>query len=134
MGKPITLPYRVMGVTVGNAPASMPQLKVKQKWYLQREGQSTPTLIGSDVGEALEGFAIMPNGYLHKDAATLDDTANFWCVAELYQELSGKDVLIEDRGSSHCALEVVESLHSMLRYVHPIPWRRTSFIYIGWLE
>ena len=131
IGKPIILPYRTMGVSIGDT-SGLPALSTKQSWYLQREGQPRPTLIGSEVGEALEGFSIMPNGYLHKEAATMDDTANFWCIVELLQEIDGQPVPIEEKGSSHCALEVVESLHKMFRYVHPIPWRKTSFIYIGW--
>ncbi len=131
LGKPIMLPYRTMAVTVGDT-SELPKLTVHQSWYLQREGQSSPTLIGDHVGEAIEGFSIMPNGYLHKDAATMDDKADFWCVVALSQEIDGQPVAIEEKGSFHCSLDVVESLHTMFRYVHPIPWRKTSFIYIGW--
>ena len=132
LGKPIILPYRVTEVVVGDVPESMPKLLIKPTWYLQRKGQQSPTVIGTDAGEGLEGFTIMPNGYLHKEAATNDDTAKFWCVAKLVQEIKGQVDDVEEIGSNHCSLEVVESLHKMFRYVHPIPWRKTSFIYIGW--
>ena len=112
--------------------SGMPKLTIKHNWYLQREGQPSPTLIGSEVGEALEGFSIMPDGHLFKERATYDDTAKFWCVAKLYQQIESATVEVAARTSRKCSMEVVESLHKMFRYVHPIPWRKTSFIYIGW--
>lgn len=132
LGKEIILPYQVISTTVGQDTSDLPQLKIKNSWYLQREGQKEPTLIGNDVGEAIEGFNIMPNGYLHKEKATTDDHANFWCIAELFQTIEQQDLKIEEIGSQHCQVVIVESLHKILRYVHPIPWRNTSFMYIGW--
>lgn len=132
LGKEIILPYQVISTTVSQDTSDLPQLKIKQSWYLQREGQAKPTLLGNDVGEALEGFNIMPNGYLHKEKATHDDHANFWCVAELYQVIQDKETKIEDIGSHHCQVVIVDSLHDLHKYVHPIPWRKTSFMYIGW--
>lgn len=131
LNKEITLPYQVEEDIVGDR-TGMPKLKIKHHWYLQREGQSKPTLIGNETGEALEGFSIMPDGHLFKERATTDDHANFWCIAKLYQTVENTDVELASRTSTKCAMEVVESLHSMFRYVHPIPWRNTSFTWIGW--
>ena len=131
LGKEILLNYVVSEDIVGDS-SGMPKLTIKHNWYLQREGQPSPTLIGSEVGEALEGFSIMPDGHLFKERATYDDTAKFWCVAKLYQQIEGATVELAARTSRKCSIEVVESLHKMFRYVHPIPWRKTSFIYIGW--
>lgn len=131
LGKEILLNYVVSEDIVGDS-SGMPKLTIKHNWYLQREGQPSPTLIGSEVGEALEGFSIMPDGHLFKECATYDDTAKFWCVAKLYQQIEGATVELAARTSRKCSMEVVESLHKMFRYVHPIPWRKTSFIYIGW--
>ena len=131
LGKEILLNYVVSEDIVGDS-SGMPKLTIKHNWYLQREGQPSPTLIGSEVGEALEGFSIMPDGHLFKERATYDDTAKFWCVAKLYQQIEGATVELAARTSRKCSMEVVESLHKMFRYVHPIPWRKTSFIYIGW--
>lgn len=131
LGKEILLNYVVSEDIVGDS-SGMPKLTIKHNWYLQREGQPSPTLIGSEVGEALEGFSIMPDGHLFKERATYDDTAKFWCVAKLYQQIEGATVELAARTSRKCSVEVVESLHKMFRYVHPIPWRKTSFIYIGW--
>lgn len=131
LGKEILLNYVVSEDIVGDS-SGMPKLTIKHNWYLQREGQSSPTLIGSEVGEALEGFSIMPDGHLFKERATYDDTAKFWCVAKLYQQIEDATVELAARTSRKCSMEVVESLHKMFRYVHPIPWRKTSFIYIGW--
>ena len=131
LGKEILLNYVVSEDIVGDS-SGMPKLTIKHNWYLQREGQPSPTLIGSEVGEALEGFSIMPDGHLFKERATYDDTAKFWCVAKLYQQIESATVEVAARTSRKCSMEVVESLHKMFRYVHPIPWRKTSFIYIGW--
>lgn len=131
LGKEILLNYVVSEDIVGDS-SGMPKLTIKHNWYLQREGQPSPTLIGSEVGEALEGFSIMPDGHLFKERATYDDTAKFWCVAKLYQQIEDATVELAARTSRKCSMEVVESLHKMFRYVHPIPWRKTSFIYIGW--
>ena len=131
LGKEILLNYVVSEDIVGDS-SGMPKLTIKHNWYLQREGQPSPTLIGSEVGEALEGFSIMPDGHLFKERATYDDTAKFWCVAKLYQQIESATVELAARTSRKCSMEVVESLHKMFRYVHPIPWRKTSFIYIGW--
>lgn len=131
LGKEVLLNYVVSEDIVGDS-SGMPKLTIKHNWYLQREGQPSPTLIGSEVGEALEGFSIMPDGHLFKERATYDDTAKFWCVAKLYQQIEDATVEVAARTSRKCSMEVVESLHKMFRYVHPIPWRKTSFIYIGW--
>lgn len=131
LGKEILLNYVVSEDIVGDS-SGMPKLTIKHNWYLQREGQPSPTLIGSEIGEALEGFSIMPDGHLFKERATYDDTAKFWCVAKLYQQIESATVEVAARTSRKCSMEVVESLHKMFRYVHPIPWRKTSFIYIGW--
>ena len=131
LGKEILLNYVVSEDIVGDS-SGMPKLTIKHNWYLQREGQPSPTLIGNEVGEALEGFSIMPDGHLFKERATYDDTAKFWCVAKLYQQIEDATVELAARTSRKCSMEVVESLHKMFRYVHPIPWRKTSFIYIGW--
>lgn len=131
LGKEILLNYVVSEDIVGDS-SGMPKLTIKHNWYLQREEQPSPTLIGSEVGEALEGFSIMPDGHLFKERATYDDTAKFWCVAKLYQQIESATVEVAAHTSRKCSMEVVESLHKMFRYVHPIPWRKTSFIYIGW--
>lgn len=131
LGKEILLNYVVSEDIVGDS-SGMPKLNIKHNWYLQREGQPSPTLIGNEVGEALEGFSIMPDGHLFKERATYDDIAKFWCVAKLYQQIESATVEVAARTSRKCSMEVVESLHKMFRYVHPIPWRKTSFIYIGW--
>ena len=131
LGKEILLNYVVSEDIVGDS-SGMPKLTIKHNWQLQREGQPSPTLIGNEVGEALEGFSIMPDGHLFKERATYDDTAKFWCVAKLYQQIESATVELAARTSRKCSMEVVESLHKMFRYVHPIPWRKTSFIYIGW--
>lgn len=131
MGKPIIIPFDVSEDVVGDV-SGMPALTIKHNWYLQREGQEQPTLIGNETGEAIEGFSIMPDGQLYKERSTTDDHAKFWCIAKLYQNINGVTVEIASRTSTKCAMNIVESLHKMLRYVHPIPWRQTSFIYIGW--
>ncbi len=127
LGNEISLNYVVSEDIVGDS-SGMPNLTIKYNWYLQREGQLSPTLIGSEVGEALEGFSIMPDGHLFKESATYDDTAKFWCVAKLYQQIEDETVEVAASTSRKCSMEVVK----MFRYVHPIPWRKTSFIYIGW--
>lgn len=127
LGNEILLNYVVSEDIVGDS-SGMPNLTIKYNWYLQREGQMSPTLIGSEVGEALEGFSIMPDGNLFKESATYDDTAKFWCVAKLYQQIEDETVEVATSTSRKCSMEVVK----MFRYVHPIPWRKTSFIYIGW--
>ena len=131
IGKEILLNFVVSEDVQGDS-SGMPNLIIKHNWYLQREGQQSPTLIGSESGEAIEGFSIMPDGHLFKERATHDDNAKFWCIAKLYQQIGGATVELAARESSKCTMEVVESLHKMHRYVHPIPWRNTSFIYIGW--
>lgn len=131
MGKPIILPFKASEDILGDS-SGMPSLTIKYNWYLQREGQAKPTLIGGETGEALEGFSIMPDGHLYKERATVDDHASFWCIAKLFQNISGTTVEVAAKTSTKCAMTVVDSLHKMWRYVHPIPWRRTSFIYIGW--
>lgn len=127
LGNEILLNYVVSENIVGDS-SGMPELTIKYNWYLQREGQLSPTLIGSEVGEAQEGFSIMPDGHLFKESATYDDTAKFWCVAKLYQQIEDETVEVATSTSRKCSIEVVK----MFRYVHPIPWRKTSFIYIGW--
>lgn len=127
LGNEILLNYVVSENIVGDS-SGMPELTIKYNWYLQREGQMSPTLIGSEVGEALEGFSITPDGHLFKESATYDDTAKFWCVAKLYQQIEDETVEVATSTSRKCSMEVVK----MFRYVHPIPWRKTSFIYIGW--
>lgn len=127
LGNEISLNYVVSENIVGDS-SGMPNLTIKYNWYLQREGQMPPTLIGSEVGEAQEGFSIMPDGHLFKESATYDDTAKFWCVAKLYQQIEDETVEVATSTSRKCSMEVVK----MFRYVHPIPWRKTSFIYIGW--
>ncbi|UYE95194.1 capsid protein [Escherichia phage vB_ESM-pEJ01] len=127
LGNEILLNYVVSENIVGDS-SGMPNLTIKYNWYLQREGQIPPTLIGSEVGEALEGFSITPDGHLFKESATYDDTAKFWCVAKLYQQIEDETVEVATSTSRKCSMEVVK----MFRYVHPIPWRKTSFIYIGW--
>ncbi|XAO15748.1 hypothetical protein [Escherichia phage FL37] len=127
LGNEILLNYVVSENIVGDS-SGMPELTIKYNWYLQREGQIPPTLIGSEVGEALEGFSITPDGHLFKESATYDDTAKFWCVAKLYQQIEDETVEVATSTSRKCSMEVVK----MFRYVHPIPWRKTSFIYIGW--
>lgn len=127
LGKEILLNYVVSEDIVGDS-SGMPELTIKHNWYLQREGQPSPTLIGSEVGEALEGFSITPDGHLFKESATYDDTAKFWCVAKLYQQIEDETVEVAASTSRKCSIEVVK----MFRYVHQIPWRKTSFIYIGW--
>lgn len=127
LGNEILLNYVVSENIVGDS-SGMPNLTIKYNWYLQREGQMSPTLIGSEVGEALEGFSITPDGHLFKEIATYDDTAKFWCVAKLYQQIEDETVEVATSTSRKCSMEVVK----MFRYVHPIPWRKTSFIYIGW--
>lgn len=127
LGNEILLNYVVSENIVGDS-SGMPELTIKHNWYLQREGQPSPTLIGSEVGEALEGFSITPDGHLFKESATYDDTAKFWCVAKLYQQIEDETVEVATSTSRKCSMEVVK----MFRYVHPIPWRKTSFIYIGW--
>lgn len=127
LGNEISLNYVVSENIVGDS-SGMPNLTIKYNWYLQREGQMPPTLIGSEVGEAQEGFSITPDGHLFKESATYDDTAKFWCVAKLYQQIENETVEVAASTSRKCSIEVVK----MFRYVHPIPWRKTSFIYIGW--
>lgn len=129
IGKPIILPFEVSPLLTGDSD-KLPQVKTRYTWFLQREGGRV-TEIGNSDGESTLGFVVMPNGYLHKDAATTDDHANYWCIADYSQDLGNRSPLGET-GSHHCAVSVVESLYTMHRYVHPIPWRKTSFMYVGW--
>lgn len=129
--KEILLPFSVSESVVGDS-SGMPALTIKYNWYLQREGQAKPTLLGTEVGEVLEGFAIMPDGHLFKERATHDDHASFWCIAKLYQNINGATIELSYQESRKCTMTIVDSLHKMWRYVHPIPWRNTSFMYLGW--
>lgn len=131
VGKHILIPFSVSEDVVGDS-SGMPSLTIKHNWYLQREGQAKPTLIGSETGEALEGFSIMPDGQLYKERATHDDHATFWCIAKLFQNIGGVLIEVAHQESTRCAMTIVDSLHTMHRYVHPIPWRNTSFVYLGW--
>ena len=131
LGKTIVLPFEVNPILSGVSD-KLPQVKTKYTWFLQRDGGRV-TEIGNSDGESTLGFVVMPNGYLHKESATTDDTANYWCIAEYTQILDQDRVSsLGETGSHHCSLSIVESLYKMHRYVHPIPWRKTSFMYVGW--
>lgn len=133
-GKTLILSYKVDFKTATTPSEHMPKMKTTHNWYLQRQGHERPTFIGNEVGEAIEGFAIMPNGYLHKEAATDDDDAVFWCVATVAQDVPDAQPPKQEftKTSTKCDVDILDSLHKIWRYVHPIPWRKTSFIYIGW--
>lgn len=130
IGHPIILHYFVSEDIVGDN-SDMPPLFIQYNWYIQREGQDK-VLLGNTIGEISEGFSILPNGTLYKERATQDDHATFWCIAKLFQTIDGTRVEVGFVTSTKCQMNIVESLHTMFRYVHPLPWRKTSFIYIGW--
>lgn len=131
LDKTLTLPFSAspqLNVDTSN----MPKLTIKNSWYIQRKDQDQ-ILLGTGEGAAQQNFVILADGSLSREHVSDEEhEATFWCVAEAHQALNGIENKVTDIEGAHCKVSIVPSIHTMHRYVHPIPWRNTSFMYLGW--
>ena len=134
LGKPMYLKFDTK-LNLVPFPVSpyLPKIETRHKWYQKRVGQ-LPLLLGDKVGPCYNDFEILPNWDLYKQGATEDENeTTFACDVEVIQWMdTNKPTVVEELQSTDCNVFTGFYPYRLLKYVHPIPWRKTSFIYIGW--